>query len=381
MDITLADVEKSITAIHAAPPRVVIEFAGAGAQALAWLHSVAGSSRTVLEATDHYVAASLISCIGYTPDQFTSPEVARAMATKAYIRARELATPDTHVAGIGSTATIATDRTKRGDHRCCVAVCDAYGVTSYALTLTKGLRNRHQEEHLVSLLILRAIADVCGVSDLPQPALVGSETLVKYAEELDWIARLLAGDVNWVMVTPDGHMTAGETLPGVALLSGSFNPLHVGHERMAQEAAALLGQPVYYELPLVNAEKSPLDTTEAHRRLGQFAGWATVLLSRAPLFSQKAKIFPQSVFVLGVDTVERLIQPRFYHNSIEEMLAAFKAIRMAGCHFLVAGRLRGDNFLTLQDLQLPVGFGELFEEIPNFRVDISSTEIRAGISP
>jgi hypothetical protein len=381
MDVTLADVEKPIEAIHAAPPMVVMEFAGAGVQALAWLHSVAGSSRTILEATDHYVAASLISCIGYQPEQFTSPEVARAMATKAYIRARELAEPGTPVAGIGSTATIATDRTKRGEHRCCVAVCDSHGVTSYALTLTKGLRNRHQEENLVSLLILRAIADVCRVSNLPQLTLVGSETLVKHAEKLDWIARLLAGDVNWVMVTPDGQMTAGETLPGVALLSGSFNPLHVGHERMAQEAAVMLGQPVYYELPLVNAEKAPLNTTEARRRLTQFAGWATILLSRAPLFSQKAKIFPQTVFVLGVDTVERLIQPRFYHNSSEEMLAAFQSIRAAGCRFLVAGRLHGDNFLTLTDLQLPAGFRGLFEEIPDFRVDISSTEIRAGMSP
>jgi hypothetical protein len=345
---------------------------------LAWLHSVAGSSRTVLEATDHYAAASLMSCIGYEPAQFTSPEVARAMATKAYIRARQLATPGVSVAGIGSTATIATDRTKRGDHRCCVAVCDSQGVTSYALTLTKGLRNRHQEENLVSLLILRAIADVCGVSDLPQPKLTHAETLIKHEEGLDWIARLLAGDVNWVLVAPDGQMTAGETLPGVALLSGSFNPLHVGHQRMAEAAEAMLGQPVYYELPLVNAEKAPLDAGEARRRLVQFSGWATVMLSRAPLFSQKAKIFPQSVFVLGVDTVERLIQPRFYHNSQEEMLAAFKGIRSAGCYFLVAGRLRGENFLTLHDLQMPLGFSQLFEEIPNFRVDISSTELRTG---
>jgi hypothetical protein len=98
MDITLAHVEQAITAIHAAPPMVVIEFAGAGAQALAWLHNVAGSSRTVLEATDRYAARSLVNLIGFEPDQFTSPQVARAMATKAYIRARQLARPDTPVA-------------------------------------------------------------------------------------------------------------------------------------------------------------------------------------------------------------------------------------------------------------------------------------------
>jgi hypothetical protein len=44
-----------LTAIHATPHMMTMNFAGAGAQALAWLHSVGGSSRTILEATDRYV--------------------------------------------------------------------------------------------------------------------------------------------------------------------------------------------------------------------------------------------------------------------------------------------------------------------------------------
>ncbi|HXV99942.1 MAG TPA: hypothetical protein VEC93_16105, partial [Anaerolineae bacterium] len=365
-----------IQAIHTAPQMVVIEFAGAGAQALAWLHGVAGSSRTILEATDRYVSTSLINLLGFEPTQFTSPQVARAMATKAYIRARQLAPPGTPVAGIGSTATIATDRAKRGDHRCCVAVCDAQGVTSYALTLTKDLRTRQQEENLVSLLILRAIADVCGVDGLPTPTLAGEEAFVEQFEPIDLLARLLAREVGWVAVTPDEQMTTGETLSHIALLSGSFDPIHLGHRKLAEAASKILGQDVYFELTLVNADKAQIDVGEARRRIAQFSGQATVLLTCAPLFSQKAQLFPHSVFVLGIDTVERLIQPRFYNNDPAEMLASFKAIRTAGCHFLVAGRLRGHHFLTLQDLDLPAGYRELFEEIPDFRMDISSTAIR-----
>lgn len=378
MDISLTDLEKPIQAIHAAPPMVVIEFAGAGAQALAWLHGVPGSSRTVLEATDRYATNSLVALLGAEPAQFTSPQVARTMATKAYIRARQLAEPGMPVAGIGSTATIATDRAKRGDHRCCVAVCDARGVTSYALTLNKGLRTRQQEEYLVSLLILRAVADVCGVKGLPAPALAGNEALVEHFEPVDLISRLLAQEVEWVAVAPDGQMSAGEILPHIALLSGAFNPLHEAHRRLAEAAAEILGQEVYFELALVNADKAPISLEEAQRRVAQFAGFGPVILTRAPLFSQKAQLFPHSVFVLGIDTVERLIQPRFYHNDPAEMLASFKAIRTAGCYFLVAGRLRGNHFLTLRDLELPPGYRELFEEIPGFRMDISSTAIREG---
>jgi nicotinic acid mononucleotide adenylyltransferase len=173
-------------------------------------------------------------------------------------------------------------------------------------------------------------------------------------------------------------MNAGEILPHIALLSGAFNPLHEAHRRLAEAAAQILGQEVYFELALVNADKAPISLEEAQRRVAQFAGLGTVILTRAPLFSQKARLFPHSVFVLGIDTVERLIQPRFYHNDPAEMLASFKAIRTAGCHFLVAGRLRGTHFLTLQDLELPQGYRELFEEIPGFRMDISSTAIREG---
>jgi hypothetical protein len=41
-----------IIAIHQAARPTVMEYAGAGSQALWWLHSVAGSSRTILEASD-----------------------------------------------------------------------------------------------------------------------------------------------------------------------------------------------------------------------------------------------------------------------------------------------------------------------------------------
>ncbi len=377
MEISLTEVETVIKAIHAAPLRLVIEFAGAGAQSLAWLHAVPGSSGTILEATDRYAAASLVKLIGFEPAHFASTEVARAMAGKAYWRARQLAPPNAPVAGLGLTAAIATDRIKRGEHRCCLSLCTAETFTHYTLTLNKGRRTRQQEENLISLLLLRAIARLGEVKHLPQPTLETGEILAEQTESVDWLAELLAGQVNWVAFNSDGAIGAGDRRPGIALLSGAFNPLHLGHRQMACTAAEMLGQEVYFELPLVNADKAPIAPTEARRRAAQFAGWGTLLFTNAPLFSQKAWLFPHSVFILGVDTVARLIQPRFYHNNPAEMLASFKTIRTAGCRFLVGGRLSGgDRFLTLNNLALPAGYRELFEEIPNFRVDVSSTAIR-----
>ncbi|MBN1217924.1 MAG: hypothetical protein JXM69_03260 [Anaerolineae bacterium] len=378
MGLSLNQLQRVITAIHATPQKVVIDFAGAGVQALAWLHSVGGSSRTILEATDCYAATSLVEAIGFEPEQFASPDVARAMAIRAYSRAVHLAGPAVPVAGIGCTATIATDRPKRGSHRACVAVCEAHGLTTYTLTLVKGRRSRSEEEELVSLLLLKAVANAGKVDGLPELELVEPETLVEDYEPVDWLARLLAGEVAWLAIAPDGRMKPGYTWPKIAFLSGAFNPLHQGHRQLVQVASDILEREVYFELPLVNADKAPLDVEEARCRIEQFAGWATVILTRVPLFNQKAEIFPQSVFVLGIDTVQRLWEPRFYYHDPVEMYVAFKMVQEAGCRFLVAGRLQGENFLTLQDVNIPAGYRHLFKQIPphKFRVDISSTAIR-----
>jgi len=383
MLISQDQLDQLISAIHATPHMVVIEFAGAGAQALTWLHAVGGSSRTILEATDRYAAPSLIEAIGFSPVQFTSSRVAQAMAVKAFFRASHLvASPQTPVAGLGCTATITTDRLKRGEHRVRVAICDARGVTTYSVTLTKGLRTRREEEELVSLLIIKALAEACGLTGLPPLPLVEHESLATSRESIDLLARLMAGEVEWVVVWPDGRMSTGsKTWPSLALLSGAFNPLHPGHRQLAQVAAKKLGRDVYFELPLVNADKAPIfDQDEVRRRMAQFAGFAPVVLTRAPLFSQKAQLFPDSVFILGVDTVERLTQPRFYHNSLTEMRNSFEDVRAAGCRFLVAGRFENDRFITLGNVDIPQGYQGLFEQIPEeeFRVDISSTAMREG---
>ena len=46
--------------LHERPQRIVVEVAGAGTQLITWLHSVSGSSRTVIEATDRYSRNSLV---------------------------------------------------------------------------------------------------------------------------------------------------------------------------------------------------------------------------------------------------------------------------------------------------------------------------------
>lgn len=370
-----------LTDIHATPHLGVIRFAGAGSQALAWLHSVGGSSRTLLEATDHYAAPSLVQAVGFEPEHYASERVAAALAAGAYERARELA-PDAPVFGLGCAASIATDRAKRGEHRAFVCVRDGFGMSLYAPQLTKGERTRQGEEEVVSRLIVRAVAEACGLRNLPD---VDVNVEHHFEPEHD-LQALLSGEdeVAWVVVHPNGQLRVGrkgEALPRLVLLSGSFNPLHQGHRDLAKTAAEHLGRAAHFELPLVNAEKAPIDLTEARARAAQFAAYAPLVLTRTPLFPQKASLFPESVFIVGADTAARLVEPRFYEGE-KGMEKALGRLESVHCRFLVAGRKsqKGEQrFLTLDDIDIPERFRHLFEALPEerFRRDISSSALRA----
>ncbi len=374
--------ESLLTSIHATPQMMTMYFAGAGSQALAWLHSVGGSSRTILEATDRYVPTSLIEAVGYTPEKFTSVEVGEALATHAFKRARHLAKPELPVFGVGCTATIATDRAKKGDHRCVVSIADPLGLTSYELVLVKGPRDRQGEEDLVSWLILYAITEACGIYDLPALSLVEGESIKQTFKPITELSELFEGKSQWLKIEPNGTLQTGDTLSNVALLSGSFNPLHEGHKELSKVASLHLNQDVIFELPLINADKPPLEPLVLRKRAVQFLGFDTLVLSRAPFFNQKANLYPDSTFVLGADTAERLVAPRYYSDSPEKMQLALGGLRQKGSRFLVAGRSSKGDFKTLEDIAIPPEFIDIFDEIPQnkFHMDVSSTDIRAKLA-
>ena len=185
---------------------------------------------------------------------------------------------------------------------------------------------------------------------------------------------------------------------------------------------------VLFEMSLTNVDKPPMDISEATRRVNLFDGcldagsddvtlqdvkmpddWG-ILLTSAPLFVQKVGILGRYVapssasvpfldkagatkarrkmtFIIGTDTMVRIINPKYYGNSIEEMLAAVREMGGAGVHFVVGGRLEqgktegeAPKFVTGEEAltSLPTNVQEMFTIIQeeDFRLDLSSTELR-----
>jgi hypothetical protein len=130
----------------------------------------------------------------------------------------------------------------------------------------------------------------------------------------------------------------------------------------------------------VNAGKVTLSVDQTQERLLQFAGRYPVIVSNGALFADKAALYPGATFVVGVDTADRVLQPRYYDDSHEKMLEALASIVDRGCRFLVAGRVDEDGqYRKATEIDIPSQFSRLFTPIPGdrFRIDISSTEVRA----
>ena len=372
-----------IQAIHDSPPKAVFAAAGAGSQALADLLGVPGASRTLLEALIPYAADSFDEFLGQTPEQYVSAETGRRMAGRALARAHHLRELETFpIVGLGCTATIVTDRPKRGEHRAHVAAWTPGRLTAWTLHLEKGARDRTGEEGLVSRLILYALAEASDIADSPPLPLGPGDSLSAEIYDFTTVAeQLRRREIPYFGIHADGRIRTTDAHPQ-AILSGSFNPLHGGHTGLVSTAAAVLGMPVAFEVSAVNVDKPPLETVVLLDRLSQFAGRWPVFAGNAPTFVAKSRLYPGATFVVGFDTAVRIIQPRYYGDSEADMLAALAEMRDRGNRFLVAGREDKDGrFRELHELTIPDGFAGLFDAIPArlFRHDVSSTEIRAAL--
>jgi nicotinamide mononucleotide (NMN) deamidase PncC len=361
-----------VARLHALPQRGVLAVTGGGALLLSDLLTVPGASATVLEARVPYAANALAQYIGATPEQACSVDTATAMAMAGWQRAAALSRGASDwLFGFGCTASLASAAAKRGEHRAHLALQTLHETRTWSVTFTKAARERAAEERLVADLALNALADAFGVAPLLRTTLKPGEALAADGVQAPaaW-GDLLAGSSHCVPVRDD-------VAPRV-LFPGAFNPLHAGHLAMAEHAQRITGLPVAFEICTNNVDKPPLNYLALQARIEQFDAATPVWLTDTATFVAKARCFPGVIFVVGIDTLIRIADPKYYAGGEAGLASAIDEIAALGCRFLVFGRRLDDTFRTLQDVALPQALLALCRAVPEaeFRKDESSTRLR-----
>ncbi len=349
--------------LHQTPWQGVFYITGGGSGLLGEILSTPGASATVLEASVPYAAKALTELLGGAPEQSVSAGTARQLAAAAYRRAQILGDNTTPIFGFGCTATLATTRKKKGQHRAHWCIQTRQFTASYFLSFDGEKFSRKQEEQALIEEIWSSFNQV--FTRQPQP------------REGDHVTMVLARPDFPPLLdqAPYRHCVGNHN--GSLLLPGSFNPIHHGHRQLLAAAEAITGKKGAYELAVQNADKPSLDYITLEHRLAGISP-TPVWLTNTPTFSAKAKLFPGATFALGVDTLIRIGQTRFYQDQPQRLHQALADLATQQVRFLVFGRVMDKRFVTLDDVDIPPTLRRLCDGVPEsvYRNDLSSTAIR-----
>lgn len=347
------------------------------------------------------------------------------------------------IVGVGCTAALASSDPKKGDHRCHVAVYSNTHCDTYSLILTKGARDRITEDTVCSQLVVDAVTQHLGLplpvnSVLHHAILAVNTTHANAAPEI--IVSTRSDHLNPLESIYQRkakhtiqfrrhethhsprhlHLEDVRVPAGSIVYPGSFNPLHEGHLSLVKASLEQLridhakNRPremfepplVIFEIGAINADKPPLPRDEIDRRLSQFDRKSNhlfeqfglvnfaVSITSEPLFVEKSAIFRNCRFLVGADTMVRLVNSKYYideegdgdqmprgsltlahQRSITNMASALTTIVENGCSFIVGGRAKttpsGETVFETCDKIMRASYGEITGAIPKASNEIS----------
>ena len=131
-------------------------------------------------------------------------------------RALRFGAAERRAAGVSCTASLATDRPKRGPHRVHVALQTMARTRHCWLVLDKYVRNRRDEESIVARLLLNAVAEALGVEEQLGVAAVAARAV---GNRGDGCAAAMAGSFHGTAPRTHGPRRRGEVT--ALILDGS----------------------------------------------------------------------------------------------------------------------------------------------------------------
>jgi nicotinic acid mononucleotide adenylyltransferase len=335
--------------------------AGAGVQDVLW--KVPGCSSFFRGASFPYDPRESIAFAGLTPKKFASPDFAFDLAFAAYMRAIDLEHPGKEPVGLAVTASVASIREHRGDHQAHVVCITRDKISSSSMMLEKGAgpHDRIVDGNLVDTLVVSTFLHALGYT----------VDKTDRTSSLDEEARnqFFKNPVFW----PDGRRTSEDQLDTTwPLFPGAFNPVHQGHESIAD---TFDDEPVF-TIDSKPPHKAPLTVQEMLLRAKMLGHRTTYFTEGDSLYIDKARRHPGTPIILGADALLRMLDPKWGIDP-ESLLNEFCGL---GTTLMVFGREVNGKFVTAEEAinAAPIDAtrrAKLFRAIEG-RWDISSTALR-----
>jgi len=316
---------------------IVASGAGAGIQKILW--DVPGISKVLVGAEFPYAQEASDRFLGFTPESYSSKETAVAMALEAYLRAFQPggAPP----VGLGLTGSVASTTAHRGNHRVYVATVTDKGCNVLEAILVKGSGDeaRKLDGDICDQLGLTVLLTACGLESGSSGSRSNQDRVLVYDEAgFDPLPILLQ---HPLFMTNGKRQKAPSNGNGLTLFPGAFNPPHLGHVWMAKEHRAT------FHITINPPHKPPLTVAQMLQRAKLLEGFPVLFTKDDPLYLDKARRFPGAKILVGVDAMERMLDPK-WGVEIAPLLQEF---RQLGIKLLVADREVDGKVQTLDDLK------------------------------
>lgn len=346
---------------------IVSTGAGAGLQQTLW--EIPGCSWYLSGCSFPYDQEEQADLLGFMPEHFCSEEAAVDLASAAYMKAYRFGKKAP--IGVGITATVASEREHKGDHRAHVCVITEDRVRSALLTLKKGVGavQRLEDGKLVDTFALAFMMETA--CDVPQAVKDFKDTSALARERFFLRPFFTANGKRLDAMPTNKHM---------AIMPGAYNPPHEGHFGTAQNVMDQYGRTVTYEVTAEPPHKEALTVQELLKRAKLLQGHDRLFTRKEPLYLDKARRYPSIPIVLGADAMVRMLDPKWG----VDLMTLFKEFRKLETKLLIAGRTIGDKFVTCDDISSDFrkadphtwGYAQSVMLPIDGRFDISSTELR-----
>lgn len=350
---------------------VVATGAGAGLQRTLW--EVPGSSAYLSGCSFPYDGAEQEEMLGFMPEHFCSQEAAVDLASAAYMKAYKFG--GKKAVGLALTASVASEKIHRGDHRAFACLVTDDMVRTAHLTFEKGIgdKQRKRDGEDCDDMGFFLLIDSLGIAEstFSNPDHFHYEDATALAMERFWLhpCFLATGQRG---TQPSGRF---------AIMPGAFNPPHDGHFGAAQASLDEYNYPALFETTAEPPHKGALTVQELLQRAKMLQGHDRIFTRKLPYYLDKARAFPGHPFILGADAMVRMLDPKWGIDPID----MFKEFINLNTKLFVASREIEGKLVTCDDILESIkknGRGGVWTLAMNVLMpleghwNISSTELR-----